>query len=156
MTRKEKFKSLVSPERTNTIERNRERIKNRARLRESQDIAIKVLDKLDVLGWSQKKLAEKMNVTPQQISKIVKGKENLTLESQIKLQETLDIPVLASYYEKKFIGLTSSVFIKDTEEYKLAKPQSYKNEDAVLFASKSLVNNYCTVAEEFQPYELTA
>lgn len=40
-----------------------------------------------------------MGVTPQQVSKIVSVKENLNLETQIKLQMLLDIPILASYYE---------------------------------------------------------
>ena len=85
MTNKDKFSALVSPEDSGTLERNRERIRNRAMLRESQQIALKVLLKLDDLGWSQKDLAKEMEVTPQQISKIVSGKENLTIETQIKL-----------------------------------------------------------------------
>jgi transcriptional regulator with XRE-family HTH domain len=101
MTNKEKFLALVSEQDSGTMERNRERIRNRAMLRESQQIALKVLIKLDDLGWSQKDLANAMDVSPQQITKIVSGKENLTIETQIKLQSILDIPVLASYYEKK-------------------------------------------------------
>lgn len=101
MTNKEKFLALVSDEKTETLARNRERIKNRAMLHESQQISLKVLMKLDELGWSQKDLAKEMEVSPQQISKIVSGKENLTIETQIKLQNILQIPVLASYYEKR-------------------------------------------------------
>jgi len=101
MTNKEKFMKLVSGEKTDTIERNRERIKSRAMLRESQKIALKVLLKLDEIKCTQKELATKMGVTPQQINKIVSGKENLTIETQIQLQNILDIPVLASYYENK-------------------------------------------------------
>lgn len=101
MTNKEKFLALVSEKDSGTLERNRDRIRNRAMLRESQQIALKVLMKLDELGWSQKDLAKIMAVTPQQITKIVSGKENLTIETQIKLQNILDIPVLASYYENK-------------------------------------------------------
>ncbi len=63
-------------------------------LRESQNIALKVLDKLDEIGWSQRKLAIEMGVSPQQITKIVKVQENLTLEPQIKLQNILNIPIL--------------------------------------------------------------
>ncbi|MBK9256407.1 MAG: helix-turn-helix transcriptional regulator [Saprospiraceae bacterium] len=70
-------------------------------LRESQQIAMKVLMKLDEMDWSQRDLAREMGVSPQQISKIVSGKENLTIETQIKLQNILNIPVLASFYEKK-------------------------------------------------------
>jgi len=99
MTNKEKFLDLVSGEKTDTLKRNTKRIRDRAMLRESQHIAIKVLMKLDESGWSQKDLAKAMGVTPQQISKIVSGRENLTIETQIKLQNILDIPILASYYE---------------------------------------------------------
>lgn len=101
MTNKEKFLELVSEVDSGTMECIKERIQNRAMLRESQQIALKVLMKLDDLGWSQKDLAKAMDVTPLTISKILSGKENLTIETQIKLQNTLDIPVLASYYENK-------------------------------------------------------
>ncbi|TXK79448.1 helix-turn-helix domain-containing protein [Mesonia sp. K4-1] len=100
-TNTDKFKALVSKEKSDTLQRNKERIKHRARLRESQYIALKVLEKLDHLKWSQRKLAQELKVSPQQVSKIVSGKENLTLETQVKLQEVLDIPILASYYEKQ-------------------------------------------------------
>ena len=105
MKNKEKFLALVSNEKSDTIERNRTRIKNRAMLRESQQIAIKVLMKLDELGWSQRDLAKEMEVSPQQITKIVSGKENLTIETQIKLQNILNIPILASFYEDKMMGM---------------------------------------------------
>lgn len=101
MTNKEKFLSLVSDKKTNTLERNRERIKNRLMLRESQKIAIKVLTKLDELKWTQRDLANALNVSPQQVTKIVSGKENLTIDTQIKLQNVLNIPILATFYEKK-------------------------------------------------------
>ncbi len=101
MTNKEKFLALVSKEQTDTLERNRERIRNRAMLRESQKIALKVLLKLDELGWKQTDLAREMGVSPQQITKIVSGKENLTIETQIKLQTILNVPILASFYETK-------------------------------------------------------
>lgn len=101
MANKEKFLNLVSQKDTKVVEKNEERIKNRAMLRESQRIALKVLMKLDELGWSQKDLAQALKVTPQQISKIVSGKENLTIETQIKLQEILDIPIFATYHEYK-------------------------------------------------------
>jgi transcriptional regulator with XRE-family HTH domain len=110
MTNKEKFLALVSFEETGTLERNSERIRNRAMLRESQGIALKVLMKLDDLAWSQKDLAKALGVTPQQITKIVSGKENLTIETQIKLQNILDIPILASYYENKLNAMNHSIF----------------------------------------------
>ncbi len=103
MTNKEKFLQLISKEESTTLEKAKERIKNRAMLRESQKIALKILSKLDELDWSQKQLAEKMAVSPQYINKVVRGKENLTLETLIKLQEILDIPLLASFDDKEII-----------------------------------------------------
>lgn len=100
-TTRERFLELVSKEPDDTAEKNRERIRNRAMYRASRDIAFKVLTRLDELGWTQKHLAEKMNVTPQYVNKIVRGKENFTLETLVKLQQILDIPILASYYEQQ-------------------------------------------------------
>ncbi len=109
MTNKDKFNQLVSGEDNRTLADVKNRIKNRAMLRESQQIALKVLMKLDDFGWSQKDLAKAMEVTPQQITKIVSGKENLTIETQIKLQHILDIPVLASYYENKMTEMDQRI-----------------------------------------------
>ena len=78
-------------------------------LRESRKIAYKVLVRLDVLDWSQKRLADEMGVSAQYISKIVQGKENLTLDTLIKLQNILDIPILASYNDDKQKNVETSV-----------------------------------------------
>lgn len=93
-TKKQKFLKLVSDEMPDTMDKIHWRNENRFWLRESQKIAIKVLMRLDELGWSQALLAEKLEVSPQQVSKIVKGKQNLTLSSLVKLQEILGIEVL--------------------------------------------------------------
>ncbi len=90
----EKVRRKKSAKRTGPVS-----AKNRAMLLESQKIAVKVLMRLDELKWSQKYLAEIMGVSPQQISKIVRGTENMTIETQLKLQTILKIPVLASFYE---------------------------------------------------------
>lgn len=101
MKNKEKFLALISDKDNSTLEQVEYRIKNRDMLKESQKIAIKILLRLDELGWKQKDLAQEMKVTPQQISKIVSGKENMGIETQIRLQSILDIPILASYYEDR-------------------------------------------------------
>jgi len=91
MANKEKFLSIVSNEKVDTINRNKERIKNREMLRRSQNIAIKVLQKLDELEWTQIELAEKMNLSSAQISKIVSGKEKISIELQNKLNNILNM-----------------------------------------------------------------
>jgi len=152
MSNKEIFKTLVSSEKNNTIERNRERIKNRAYLRESQAIAMKVLDKLDELGWSQVKFAKEMCVTPQQITKIVSGKENLTIETQIKIQNILDIPILASYYETKK-DVLSELILKTEKKY---SPFETVNDDNLISnyqPGKLMKLDYNNLSNEYTVYQ---
>ena len=100
-TNREKFLTLVSDEKdTYTLEKNQWRIANRQWLRVSYDIAFDILEKLDHLGWTQKDLAEKMGVSPQYVNKLVCGSENLTLETIVKLQTILEMPILANYFKE--------------------------------------------------------
>jgi len=148
MTNKEKFLNLVSGEVADTANRNQERIRNRSMLRESQSMALKVLLKLDELGWNQRRLAKEMGVTPQQVNKLVSGKENVTLDTQVKLQELLDIPLLASYYEKKQSQLSevNTVSFKSTETVHLHKVSSGKYVKGIKYtiAQKKHTESYAT------------
>ena len=68
---------------------------NKTWLNYSGKIALRVLSAIeDIPGMNQRKLAELMGVTPQHISKIVKGQENLTLETIGKLSEALQIELI--------------------------------------------------------------
>lgn len=113
MTNREKFLGLVSEDDDKVLAKNRLRIANRHWLRASQEVAMKILDRLEALDWSQKDLAEKMEVSPQYINKIVKGKENLTLDTLVKLQQVLNIPILASYEEPN-VGKTKEYILEET------------------------------------------
>ena len=66
---------------------------NASWLRHSQQIAVKVLLKIKVLHLTQKALAERMNYTQQYVSKILKGKENLSLDTMTRL-EALEISLV--------------------------------------------------------------
>ena len=57
---------------------------------------MQVLAALKTQGLSQKELAERMGVSPQQVSKIVKGQENLTLETISKIEMVLGITIIGS------------------------------------------------------------
>lgn len=97
MINKEKLISLAEKDNSNILQDNNSKIKNREMLKASQWIALKVLERLDELNWTKKELGKKMSVSPQHISKIVSGKENLTLETIVRLQKILDISILNSY-----------------------------------------------------------
>lgn len=153
MTNKEKFLKLVSNEETDTFENISNRIANRAMLRESQRIAMKALIRLEELGLKQKQLAEKMGVSPQQINKIVKGGENLTLETIVKLQDLLEIPILATYKDKislnkKVVSFQSKITI-DIHQLQALKYSSSKNVNYDF--SKKYVNSqsYKQVVNEY-------
>lgn len=63
-------------------------------LRHSQRIAVKILLQMKQEGLTQKALAERMNCTQQYISKILKGKENMSLETLSKLEDALGITLI--------------------------------------------------------------
>jgi|ERR1044072_8606149 DNA-binding Xre family transcriptional regulator len=90
----EKLKALESGETSDFEERVLYRRANKHWLRKSAIIAFKILDALKAQGLSQKDLADKMEVSPQQISKIVNGHENLTLDTIAKLELALGIKII--------------------------------------------------------------
>lgn len=63
-------------------------------MRHSQRIAVKVLLKMKQDNLTQKALAERMNCTQQYVSKILKGKENMSLDTLSRLEEALGISLI--------------------------------------------------------------
>ncbi len=80
--------------RTDWKERAEWRRNNQYWLDHSRRIALTVLNRLDEIGMSQRQLAERMGCSAQNVSKLLKGQENLTLETIAKLELVLGIPIL--------------------------------------------------------------
>lgn len=76
------------------MQKGKWREENAAWLDISFAIAIKILGSLRKNNITQKDLAKKMGLTPQYINKIVKGQENLTLETICKFERALEIDLL--------------------------------------------------------------
>ena len=57
-------------------------------------IALQVRDRMSQIGMTQVVLAEKLGCTQQHISMLLKGKNNLTLETIAKLEEALDFNII--------------------------------------------------------------
>jgi ribosome-binding protein aMBF1 (putative translation factor) len=91
---KEKLSRLVSDQPSDWKAKAKFRRDNRDWLKKSAAIAIRVLDALKAQNLSQKVLAERMSISPQQISKIVKGQENMTLETISNLEIALGIQII--------------------------------------------------------------
>ena len=66
----------------------------------SQAIAAIMSNRMEERGWSHRGLAKKMNCTQQYVSKVLKGRENLSLETLCKIENALDIKILQARINK--------------------------------------------------------
>ena len=70
------------------------RRRNARWLRYSAMIALQVRERMSQIGMTQVVLAEKLGCTQQHVSMLLKGKNNLTLETIAKLEEALDFDII--------------------------------------------------------------
>lgn len=85
----EKLASLAKPQSEKEKEQARYRKENRDWLRMSQEIALCLHYYLRKAGLTQKELADKMGVSAVYVGKLLKGGENLTLETIGKIQKAI-------------------------------------------------------------------
>lgn len=57
-------------------------------------IAMMMLDRMEELELTQKSLAEKMGCSQQYISRVLKGRENLSIETISKIESALELEIL--------------------------------------------------------------
>ena len=75
------------------------RLQNKTWLRRSQHIAMLMLDKMEEMKLTQKQLAEQMGCSQQYVSKVLKGQENLSLETISKIEEALSLELFSKTLE---------------------------------------------------------
>lgn len=165
MSKKEKFLTLVSNEETNTVAKAKDRIAKRAYSRMAKSIAIAILARLEALNWKQIDLAEKMEVSPQQISKWLKGDENLTLETIANLSKVLEYDLIAvnktDLNSKEEIISSKKVFANNNvQELTFQLPctldySSFKNNIAATNCAKDLVAMKCELKPINTDYQVT-
>ncbi len=126
----EKLQNIVSSAPSKWREEARYRKKNKSWLKRSQVIALKILTTLREMGWSQKQLAEKMDISPQTVNKWVKGRENFTLETISKLEDALRIELM------QVVGTKSKTLIKS---YSIALPKPKNTENFTIEMNKTPV-----------------
>lgn len=96
----DKLNSLISEKKSGWLDKAKWREENEAWLDISFSIAVKMLgvlrenEKSNVSPMNQKELAEAMNCSPQYINKVLKGTENLQLETILKIGSILDIQLI--------------------------------------------------------------
>ena len=101
MTTQKKLQKISLVEDPKWIDEAEQDLRKAEVRQKSWKLALRVLALLRKKGISQTELAERMNVSRQQVTKIVKGNENLTLETIVKMEQALgetliEIPSSAS------------------------------------------------------------
>ena len=79
---------------SNWREKTEWRRENRDWIRHSQEIALAMLNKMDELKMSQTALAKQLGCSQQYVSKLLKGGENLSLETISKIEKALTITII--------------------------------------------------------------
>lgn len=126
----EKLSAMASARTEEAKMRAEKRKANRTWLKMSQDIALAIHYHLRKSGGTQKELAEKLGVSTAYVTKLLKGNENLTVETICKLQDALGEELVA-----------------------VCRPYEYKenvrawNISNLNFSSKSQVYRYSSNAE---------
>lgn len=77
-----------------------ERAENREARRYSALVALAVRRELRIKGISQQSFADRLGVSPQYLGKILKGNENLTLETIGKIERVIGRPILKVMVEE--------------------------------------------------------
>ena len=100
---KVKIEKTMSKDKTKVIERIQARIKpeNRQFVQKTLEISYQIQYILEKKGWSQKDLAEKLEMSEGEISKILSGLQDITLKTLSKIEvvlgeEIIDTPIKAS------------------------------------------------------------
>jgi transcriptional regulator with XRE-family HTH domain len=102
----DKLKHLISDSPSQWHVKAEWREKNESHLDLSFSIALKILRALRSQNMSQKDLALQMNVTPQYINKVLKGAENLSLETITRIGGILNIDLVSVVLSSEKIRLS--------------------------------------------------
>lgn len=149
MTVKDTFLGLVSKEETKTIDRAKARLAQKGFLKLSKMISIKILARLDELGWKQVDLAKRMGVTPQQVNKWIKGKENFTLETLVKISDILGIELITVPIKPQEVHVKEIIY-QPVEKY---EPTKYKSFD---MSMQTILTNKSGYVSEFKDDDKSA
>jgi len=120
----QKFLDLISKKESGWLEKAKWRQENEDWLDISFSIAVKILSalnsnkKANISPKNQKELAETMGCSAQYINKLLKGKENLQIETICKIQRILNINLIE----------VPKAAIKNTIDYEVTKSVTNKVE----------------------------
>lgn len=129
---------------------------NRKNISRAQKFALELLDYLEENKITQKQLAQKMDVSPQQVNKILRAKANLTFETLDKIEAalgvTLSSPTIISKIKIQSKTMESIMILvhksdnKQIEENYSTSIVTRKN--PILETTLESIENYAYTAEQ--------
>lgn len=111
-TIREKLQKKISSKKSNWLDDAIFAEENEAWLEKSSQIAIKILRYLRSNKISQVELSKKLGVSAQYVNKIVKGKENLSLETICKIESALEVSLIEVVSSKSTIEVYNKIVVK--------------------------------------------
>lgn len=147
MTNREKLAALATKKNTKLLEQAKWHKENRAWLRKSQAIALQILKALDNQNLTQKQLADRLNLSPQVVSKWVKGQENFTLETISKLEDALGIKLVEfAEPQRRYEHIVAThTFKGESRKFEALQASSWSNSPAhatIHLSAKESQSNY--------------
>lgn len=122
----DKLSEIAKSRSEEAIEKAQRRKAGRGWLRMSQDIALSLRYSLRKMNMTQKEFAEKMGVSPAYVGKLLKGQENLTLESICNIQEVINRDLVSIYRPYEYNTLLSVSPIAEFKDVKRSDVYSSK------------------------------
>ena len=114
-TMNEKLQGIISNKPSGWLKKAKFRKENRKWLGYSSNIARRAYTAMeDREGMNQKTLAEKLGVKPQYISKLLKGEQNLSLQTIGKLSDALGVELISFPNYKYKPAIENNYVISDT------------------------------------------
>ncbi len=134
------FKKLVSNEKSGWFEKAKWRQENQAWLDISFAIAVKILSAFrankisDTFPKNQKELSEALNCSPQYVNKLLRGSENLQLETISKIEKILNINLIQVPDYQKTVMISGS--------------------SAISFSASAMIVDASTKTQNYEPLKV--
>ncbi|NBC24802.1 MAG: helix-turn-helix domain-containing protein [Bacteroidetes bacterium] len=97
--------------------------------------------------WTQTELAEKMEVTPQALTRIMKGRQNLSLQTIRKIEQVLDVRLI-TVHKTKTVKSQKVKMVSVVPNYEKSMSKKYDFEIGV----DKNQQNMNAVSERVEPY----
>ena len=94
MSLREKLNKIAEEGPSNWLEETGKELAEQGSRKKSRQLALRVLQLLHQQGMTQTQLAERMRVSRQRVTKIVKGQENFTFETIDKLEKAFGVTLM--------------------------------------------------------------